>query len=106
MDASRCRVVCRKSDESEIIRFPEGRTVQNGKIIPVVTIMYRKNYPYNPNCPNHETFEERIELDNDYYAWKDKKIKIRKMSHIRKESGYDPKCYDVMRYSFYYLEYN
>jgi hypothetical protein len=47
------------------------------------------------------SYKEKTDLDNDYYAWKDKKIKIRK----RIELLDNPLHYCKISYSFYYIEY-
>ena len=97
-------VVCRKSEEGEILRYPEGKSISNGKIIPVVCIMRKTIHPQQQGLPFVITVEENLNLDTDCYGWKDRKIKIRKLSHIRKENGYNPLYYDVIQYAFYYLE--
>jgi hypothetical protein len=98
------KTVCRRSEEGEILDFPKGKTIGNGKIIPVICIMYRTSFPVNQAGVNAVTVEEHTEISTDFYGWKNKKIKVRKMLHVRADHGYDPKYYEVIRYSFYYLE--
>jgi hypothetical protein len=105
MSLQKYKIVCRKSDEGEILDYPSGKTLENGKIIPIVCIMYRTHNNTNQTTSsNSVSVEEHTEVSTDFYGWKNKKIKIRKMCHIKKENGYNPQYYDVIRYSFYYLE--
>jgi hypothetical protein len=120
------KILCRLCSEGDILRFPEGKTISNGKIIPVHTLLFKREQPlcsgysfdnktYTCDCHDgHDSFvlrKELSELDNDYYVWKDQKIKIRKKIDMREELKdkkpyLSPTNYDEIRYRFYYLEYD
>jgi aspartate carbamoyltransferase regulatory subunit len=89
------RLVKEESSGEAEFRFPEGKTISNKMIIPLVSISHRKSSCNNSTCVT----EDNTCLKTIFYTWENDKIKLHRN---RIYTGHGQ--WEDYWYIFYYLE--